>query len=84
VDEIEYELYMEKFLITMWRDGTVYRTESQGCGWIPERVYIDNKPSKTNVMYIAATDEYARTHMTTRRRSFEAVRGSDHRSGREA
>ena len=65
---MEYEVYMEKFLITMWRDDAVYRTESKGCDWFLDSVVKANKPRLTNGMYVAASDKFAETHSTIRRR----------------
>jgi hypothetical protein len=64
---MKYELYMEKFRITMWRDDSVYMTESLGCGWFPEEVVKDNRPRITGVMYVSANDTFAHWHMTIRK-----------------
>jgi hypothetical protein len=63
----EYELYQEIFEITQWRDGCVYKTISLGTDWFDESVSKENIPSKTNLLYVAANDEFARTHMTIRK-----------------
>ncbi len=63
----EYEEYREKIRITEWRDGCVYRTESLGTGWFPQDVINGNLPRETSILYIAADDDFARTHMTIRR-----------------
>jgi hypothetical protein len=64
-DTTQYEVYREKFRITEWRDGCVYRTESLGCGWfaMPE----SERPSEIGIMYAAASDEFARNNMTIRK-----------------
>jgi hypothetical protein len=61
-----YEVYVELFQITMWRDGCVYATESRGCGWYPKTLTDANRPAATWLMYVAASDEYAQTHSTIR------------------
>ena len=61
-----YEVYMELFRITQWRDGCVYRTESEGCAWFRKALVDANRPAETNLMYVAASDEFAATHSTIR------------------
>lgn len=62
----QYEHYREVFRITAWRDGCVYATESLGCRWVSGDVIADNIPGDTDLMYVAANDEFANTHMTVR------------------
>lgn len=64
--EPRFEVYMELFRITQWRDGCVYRTESLGCSWFPKAVVDANHPAGSNLMYVAASDEFAATHSTIR------------------
>ena len=64
---VPYEHYREVFRITSWRDGCVYDTESLGCMWVAGAVIAANVPGETNLMYVAASDEFANTHMTVRR-----------------
>ena len=66
-DEIKFEVYIEVVYIQEWRDGAVFRTESGGCRWMPKDIVDANVPSVTNVMYVAATDEFAMSNMTIRR-----------------
>jgi hypothetical protein len=61
------ERYVEKVRVTQWRNDCVYRTESLGTGWFPESAITANVPQKTWILYVAASDEFARTHMTIRR-----------------
>ena len=63
----KYEQYMEKFRITEWRDGCVYATESLGCDWFPAETVQGNRPGSTGIMYVAASDDFARTHASIRR-----------------
>jgi len=65
--DTRYEEYREKFRITSWRDGCVYGTVSLGCGWFPAEEIQANRPGSTGIMYVAASDEFARNHMTVRR-----------------
>jgi len=59
-------VYVQPFLITEWRDGAVLRTEAQEHGWYDEAVVQANKPRESGVIYAAANDEFAQTHMTVR------------------
>ncbi len=60
------EQYREKVQITKWRDGAVMETRSLGCGWFAEDVVEANKPRESGIMYIAASDDFARNNMTVR------------------
>lgn len=62
----EYEVYVEKFIIDEWRDGCIFRTASQGYGWFPKVEVDNNKPRETQVIYAAASDEFANSNMTIR------------------
>ena len=62
-----YEEYREKFRITEWRDGCIYGTVSLGCGWFPQEEIHGNLPAVTKIMYVAASDEFAKNNMTIRR-----------------
>lgn len=63
--KIKYELHVEKFEVTAWRDGCVYESRSLGCGWFTD-AEIDANRDK-NIMYVAASDEYARNNSTIRK-----------------
>jgi hypothetical protein len=65
---MEYEVYIEVFHIQEWRGGAVYRTESSGCKWMSKKVVDSNLPNMTNVLYVAANDEFAQNNMTIRRK----------------
>ena len=64
---MEYEVYVEEFHVTEWKDGAVYETESFGHKWIPEEVRNNNIPRESNIIYAAANDEFAKNNMTIRR-----------------
>lgn len=64
--DIQYEVYMEKYRITEWRDGCVYRTESLGYGWFDAEEA--KAPQDKNIRYAAASTEVALTQMTIRRK----------------
>jgi hypothetical protein len=66
--DIEYEVYVEVFAIQMWRDDAVYRTKSSGCRWMSKKVVDNNLPGLTNIIYAAASDEFASNNMTIRRK----------------
>lgn len=66
--ERRYDVYREKYKITEYRDGAVYRTESQGVGWFPMEDVDANVPAISGIGYVAANDEFARTNMTIRTR----------------
>lgn len=52
--EPKYELYREKYIVTEWRDDSVYKTESQGYGWF-DMAEVDHPPR--GVIYASpATD----------------------------
>jgi hypothetical protein len=65
---IALQVYREKFRITSWRDGCVFSTESLGCDWFDESVVDSNHPSKSNMLFVAASDDFARGNMTVRRK----------------
>lgn len=60
---MEFEVYMEKFQVTKWRDGCVYDTRSLGYGWFPKSVVDANRPVETNIIYAAASG----VHQTIRK-----------------
>ena len=64
--ELELELYVEKFQVAERRDGCIYRTRSLGHEWLAEATIKDNRTAETNIIYAAASDEFARSHMTVR------------------
>jgi hypothetical protein len=66
---LQYEVYVEIFDISEWRCGFVYRTVSRGCDWVDTNVVDANKPANSGIIYAAATDEYAQTHATIRRKN---------------
>ena len=61
-----YELYVEVFRVTAWRDDAVYATKSDGCQWVSKETIDGNRPRTTNVIYAAASDHFAQTNMTIR------------------
>ena len=58
---------MEKVEILSWRDGCVLGTRSLGCGWFPSEEIDGNKPAQTGIMYVAASNDFARDNPTVRR-----------------
>jgi hypothetical protein len=62
-----YEEYREVFKITEWRDGCIYKTVSLGHGWFSKDIIDINKPDESNLIYAAASDDFARENMTIRR-----------------
>jgi hypothetical protein len=64
---MELEHYMEKYRITQWKDGCIYRTESEGYGWFSDTVLKANRPGETNVVYGAASTEVALAQQTIRK-----------------
>lgn len=64
--EYEYEVYRELFRITAWRDGCIWTTQSLGCRWFPKRTIQANIPTESSLLFTAASDAFARDHMTTR------------------
>lgn len=48
-----YELYREKFRITEWKEGAIYKTASEGCHWFDQELVENNIPSDTQVLYVA-------------------------------
>ena len=64
---IEYEVYVEVFKVTEWHDNSVYKTQSLGCDWFNEEFVKANRVNETNLMYVAANDEFAQNNMTIRK-----------------
>jgi len=62
-----FEVYVERFLITEWKQGCVYKTKSTGCYWKPESEVKANRPGMSGVIYCAANDEFAQNNMTIRK-----------------
>jgi hypothetical protein len=62
------QFYREKFLITQWKDGAIFKTKSLGCDWFDEDVV--NNPKK-NIMYVAANDKFAQMNSTVRRKKIK-------------
>lgn len=67
-DDTAYEVYVQPFLITEWRDGCVFRTQRQECGWHDKSVVDANRPRESGVTYAAANDAFAQANMTIRKR----------------
>lgn len=65
---MEYEVYIEAFVIQEWKGDTVYRTTSAGCRWVDKKVVDNNLPNLTNVLYVAASDEFANNNSSIRRK----------------
>jgi hypothetical protein len=63
-----YELYRAKFEITQWKNGAVFRTKWLKTGWFDAKIVDENKPRETNIMYVAASDEFANNNMTMRKK----------------
>jgi hypothetical protein len=61
-----YEVYVQRFRITEWRNGAVFRTEPLEHGWHDKSVADANRPRESGIIYAAASDDFARTHMTIR------------------
>lgn len=66
--ERRYDVYRELFRITEWRGGAIYRTKSQFVGWFPMEDVDANVPALSGLLYVAASDEFARNNMTIRTR----------------
>jgi hypothetical protein len=49
---MQFELYREKFRITEWKDGAIFKTVSEGCEWYDEEFVKANRPRESNLMYI--------------------------------
>jgi len=64
--EREYEVYVQPFLVTEWRDGCVFRTKPQEHCWLPESAVKGNRPQESGTVYAAPSDEFSRSHMTIR------------------
>jgi hypothetical protein len=63
-----YEVYRTKFEIIEWKGGTVYRTKELETDWFDTEIVDANKPSKTNIIYAAASDEFACNNITIRKK----------------
>jgi hypothetical protein len=61
-----YEVYRARFQVVEWKEGAIFRTKSLGTGWFPESEVEANRPRDTSIIYVAASDEFARTQMTIR------------------
>ncbi len=66
-----FEYYMEKFEVLSYRDDAVWQTNSLGCAWFRDEEVDMNQPRKTNVMFVAASDDFARNNSTIRRQRDE-------------
>ncbi len=66
-----YEYYKELFEVTEWKDDadykTVYKTKSMGHDWFPDILVDFNDPSKTNLIYAAASDKFSEENMCIRK-----------------
>jgi hypothetical protein len=57
---------MAKFRITEWKDGAVFRTEHVETGWFAEDETTANRPSETEILFIAPSDKFSQENMTIR------------------
>lgn len=64
---LEYEILMEKFIITEWKDGTVYRTESRGLEWISGEDLKNNTAADTGIIWAPAPLDYKGQTIRTKR-----------------
>lgn len=68
-DDVEYEVYRERFRVTEWRNESVFRTVSEGHTWVPMSTIEANVPRQTNVTYASVSDGVAEQMATTIRRA---------------
>jgi hypothetical protein len=68
VTERLYDVYVSKHKITGYREGAVYSTLLLETGWFPQEDVNANIPDISGILYAAASDEFASTHMTIRTR----------------
>lgn len=47
----EYEVYRAKYVVTVWRDGAVYKTQYVETGWFDMREANHPDTARTNVLY---------------------------------
>lgn len=59
------KVFREKFRITQWRNGAVYRAESLGLMWVDEAEVNANRAPETNVIWMPPSPGY--TVVGTRR-----------------
>jgi hypothetical protein len=64
-DKIQYEVYREKYVVTEWRDGCVYKTLSVETGWFDLE---ETEHPPFGVSYAAASDEFAENNSTIRKK----------------
>lgn len=55
---LEYEVLMEKFLITEWKDGCVFRTESRGLEWLSGEDLRNNVALHTGIIWVPPPTDY--------------------------
>jgi hypothetical protein len=63
---LELEYYLTKYRITEWKDDSVYRTEKLETGWFDAVIVDTNKPGETDLMFVPANDEFAKTNPMVR------------------
>ena len=63
---LAFEVYVETYEITEWRDGCVYATASRGYAWHDKAAVDANRPAETGIVYAAASTDVALTHQTIR------------------
>jgi hypothetical protein len=61
-----YELYMAIHHITARKDGAIFHTQLIGNEWVDEDIVTANDSTETNIIYIAASDDFANSNMTIR------------------
>jgi hypothetical protein len=64
----KYDVYQSLYAIIEYRDGAVYRTNFVETAWFPKEDVDANVPAITGFQYVAASDEFARAHVTIRTR----------------
>lgn len=62
--ERRYDVYQSLYRIDEYRDGAVYRTTLLSTGWFRK----EDVPAISGLLCMAASDHFARTHMTIRTR----------------
>lgn len=67
-DDIEYEVYRERFRITERREESVYRTVSEAYVWVPMSEIEANIPRQTNIIWASPSTDVAERMPTTIRR----------------
>ena len=61
----EFEVFKERWRITEWRDGAVYKTKKVDEGWFDDAVVEANRPAETEIIFVPPGSDHPMARQQT-------------------